>query len=261
MVLSLSISAVDQNPVMAVARVGIERHVADDADLRHLLLDGTHGAADEIAGIERLARAVVAQRSVGIGKQSDGRKPECRRLFRRLDGEVDRQPLHPRHGGNGGARPRPFDKEDRPDQIVNRERAFAHEPPRPVCPPIAPHARRGETGACRVLRLAAAGTLRPLGAQRDCLVLRGCHVLLPDRLKLAASYHPGGKAPMRHPRHGLQFLAGAYSQMAERRRAFMSKWKWSLWASLASGPSTVPKVRQASSCTAFTNAPLRSGCD
>ena len=33
---------------MAVAGVGIERDVAEDADLGHLLLDRADGAADEI---------------------------------------------------------------------------------------------------------------------------------------------------------------------------------------------------------------------
>ena len=45
--------------VMAVAGVGIERHVAHDADVRHRLLDGAHGPADEIVGIERLAGSAV----------------------------------------------------------------------------------------------------------------------------------------------------------------------------------------------------------
>ena len=53
--------AVDQETVMAVAGVGVERHVADDADLRHRLLDGPRRPADQIAGVERLARLFVAQ--------------------------------------------------------------------------------------------------------------------------------------------------------------------------------------------------------
>ena len=36
--------AVAHQAVMAVAGVGIERHVAEDADLRHFLLDGADGA-------------------------------------------------------------------------------------------------------------------------------------------------------------------------------------------------------------------------
>ena len=47
---------------MAVAGVGIERDVAQHADVGHLLLDRADGAADQIVGIERLAAVVVAQR-------------------------------------------------------------------------------------------------------------------------------------------------------------------------------------------------------
>ena len=45
---SLTMTPSRSEPVMAVAGVGIERDVAEDADLRHLLLDGADGAADEI---------------------------------------------------------------------------------------------------------------------------------------------------------------------------------------------------------------------
>ena len=41
-------AVVAQQAVMAVAGVGIERHVAQDADLRHFLLDGADGPADQI---------------------------------------------------------------------------------------------------------------------------------------------------------------------------------------------------------------------
>ena len=46
--------AVLQQAVMAVARVGVERDVGEDADLGHGLLDGAHGAADEVVRVQRL---------------------------------------------------------------------------------------------------------------------------------------------------------------------------------------------------------------
>ena len=52
--------AVANEPIVAVAGVGIERHVAQHTDLRHLFLDGADGAADQIVGIERLGAVVVA---------------------------------------------------------------------------------------------------------------------------------------------------------------------------------------------------------
>ena len=57
--------AVAHQAVVAVAGVGIERHVAQHADLRHRLLDGADRLADQIVGVERLA--AVARRA-GSGR-------------------------------------------------------------------------------------------------------------------------------------------------------------------------------------------------
>ena len=70
--------AVAEKPIMAVAGVGIERHIAEDADLGHRLLDGADGAADQIAGVERLGAVFVAQPGIGIGKQREAGDGELR---------------------------------------------------------------------------------------------------------------------------------------------------------------------------------------
>ena len=57
-----------QQPIMAVAGIGVERHVAEHADLRHLFLDRSDGAADEVFGVKRLGAAIVAPAGLGIGK-------------------------------------------------------------------------------------------------------------------------------------------------------------------------------------------------
>ena len=75
--------AVAQQPVMAVAGIGIERDVAEDADLRHLLLDRAYGAADQIVRIERFAAVLVAQLRVGIGKEREAGDGELGALARR----------------------------------------------------------------------------------------------------------------------------------------------------------------------------------
>ena len=96
--------AVAQQPVMAVAGVGIERDVAQDADVRHFLLDRADGAADEIVGIERLAAVLVAQARIGIGKERDAGDRELRRALGLAHGLIDRKPLHARHRGDRHAR-------------------------------------------------------------------------------------------------------------------------------------------------------------
>ena len=85
--------AVAQQPVMAVAGIGIERHVAEHADLRHFFLDGANGAADQIVGIERFGAVVVAPPRLGIGKQRQAGDGQLRRPFRRPHRLVDRQAL------------------------------------------------------------------------------------------------------------------------------------------------------------------------
>ena len=68
---SLRISPSLEQAVMAVAGIGIERDVAQDADVGHFLLDGADGAADEVVRVERLGAGLVAQAGVGIGEQGE----------------------------------------------------------------------------------------------------------------------------------------------------------------------------------------------
>ena len=63
--------AVAQKAVVTMACEGVKRHVAQDANLRHLFLDGANGAADKIVRIERLASRLVAQLWVGVRKECD----------------------------------------------------------------------------------------------------------------------------------------------------------------------------------------------
>ena len=75
---SLTISPSLQQPVMAVAGIGIERHIAHDADLRHRLLDGAHRPADQIVGIERLAAVVVCAAPASVyGKDAMAGMPSA----------------------------------------------------------------------------------------------------------------------------------------------------------------------------------------
>ena len=66
---------------MAVAGVGVERHVEQHADVEAGLADGARRAADEIVGVERLAAVVGAQLGIGVGEQRDRRDAERHRLL------------------------------------------------------------------------------------------------------------------------------------------------------------------------------------
>ena len=96
-------------PVMAVAGVGIERDVAQDADLGHFLLDRAHRLADQVVGIERFAAGLVAQDRIGVGEQRDARNVERRRALGVAHRLVDRERSTPgmeSTGTRGSRRPR-----------------------------------------------------------------------------------------------------------------------------------------------------------
>ena len=60
---SLTISSPSISAVMAVAGIGVERHVGDEPDLRHRRLDGAAGGADEVFGLS--ASEPVGSRRAG----------------------------------------------------------------------------------------------------------------------------------------------------------------------------------------------------
>ena len=90
---------------MAVAGIGVERHVADHPDIADLCLDGAHGAADEVVRVESLARLFVAKRGIGVGKERDRRQFEP-------------------GGGLGGLTARSMESRSTPGMLATSERSF-----------------------------------------------------------------------------------------------------------------------------------------
>ena len=118
---------------MAVAGVGIERDVGDDADLRHGRLDGAHGAADEVAA--RSAPPSRAGRAAPGRCRGRARSPGCRASRRARPRAPPRRPTAARRPASrrpARARAAPSIEEERPDQVVGGERGLAHQPARPV---------------------------------------------------------------------------------------------------------------------------------
>src|SRR5690606_32522349 len=66
-------ATVDQQAVMAVTGVRVERHVEHKADIETGCPDCTGGGADEIVRVERFEGIIVPQVRVGIGKQCNRR--------------------------------------------------------------------------------------------------------------------------------------------------------------------------------------------
>ena len=129
---SLRIAPSSQQAVMAVAGIGIERHVGEDADIGHGLLDGAAGPADQVFGVERLAADCVPQARIGVGKQRHRRDAQLRGALGLADDLVDAEALDARHRGDGIARVVAVDDEERPDEVVDGQHVLAHEAAGPV---------------------------------------------------------------------------------------------------------------------------------
>ena len=155
--------AVADHAVMAVRGERVERHVAQDADFGHRLLQRGDGAADEIAGVERLAAFGVLQRRRHRRKHRDRRDAECRGLARGVDQGRDRQPKRARHRRDRLLAPLVMHK-DRPDQIARGQHVLGDEPARPRVAPVAaqPEARIGGE------RRQKLGHGQPSGREREC---------------------------------------------------------------------------------------------
>ena len=127
---------------MAVAGEGIQRHVAEHADVGEFLLDRAHRLADQIVRVERLGTGLVAQGRLGIGEQRDAGDLELHRPFGVAHRLIDGEPVDAGHRGDGRARVVAVDHEQRPDQVVGGQHVFPHQPPRPFRLAVAPRADR-----------------------------------------------------------------------------------------------------------------------
>ena len=127
---------------MAVRGKRVERHIAQESDIRHLLLDGSDGSAHEIIRIERFGAAVIAQIEIGVWKQRDARNAQFRRSLGVTHGFVDRNALDPGHGGDRYARAFAADQKQRPDQVVDCQHMLAHHSADPFGLPVAPRPHR-----------------------------------------------------------------------------------------------------------------------
>ncbi len=136
---------VDDHAVMAVIGIGIEGDIAQHADPGRCLLDGAHGAADEIVGIGGLAPVGRLQLGIGLREQGDDRNAEA--LRPRCAASAIRSTLSrstPGMAATGSRRSCAVDHEERPDEIGRRQRGFRHQAAGPVLAPQAAHPQRGK---------------------------------------------------------------------------------------------------------------------
>ena len=169
---SLSNAAVAYHAVMPGGAEGIERDVADHADIRMRRLDRPDRPADQVVGIERLARVGGLQLLGDRREYGDGGDAELLRRADRIDQQVDREPLDAGHRGDRLAARLALDDEHRPDQVIDAEAMLGHQPARPGALPVAPQSGARVTADARAARLARrvhhAGVPAPATGRRGC---------------------------------------------------------------------------------------------
>ena len=102
---------------MAVRGERVERHVAQHAEIGQRFLQRGHRAADQIAGVERLAAFFILERGGHRREHRDRRNAERGGLAGGVDQCRDRQAKDAGHRGDRLLTALVMD-EDRPDQIA-----------------------------------------------------------------------------------------------------------------------------------------------
>ena len=125
---------------MAVAGERVERHIGDNADVRHRLLDGARRGVDEVVGLKRVGTRFITQFHLDVREGRNGRNAEIGSLANGLDSHIHAHAVDARHGGDGITDVAARNQKDRPDEIINGQAAFLNHASRPVRLAVAAHA-------------------------------------------------------------------------------------------------------------------------
>ena len=154
------VAVLADQPVVAVAGIGVERDVGDEADLRELLLDRAAGAANEIALVVGLSAVLVLQMRLGVGEEGDRRNVELYGALGLPHRLIDAEPIDARHRRDRSAHPLALDQEQGPDEIVGRQHPLADQAARPLRLAVA----AGPVGEVETMGFSDAGRLVHGGA-------------------------------------------------------------------------------------------------
>jgi hypothetical protein len=121
------VAGVVQHAVLAVAGVGVQRHVGHHAQVGKLFFQRPHHARDQAVGVERLLAVGVFEGGVDGREQRHHRNAELHAVFGHRQQQVQAQALHAGHGGHGLALVLALVHEHGVDQVVRRDRVLAHQ--------------------------------------------------------------------------------------------------------------------------------------
>ena len=121
------VAAVIGQAVLAVAGVGVQRHVGHHAEFGKLLFQRPHHARHQAVGVGRFLAVVALERLIDHRKQGQHRDLQAHTFLGHRQQQVQAEALHARHGGDGHALLHAVDHEHRVDQVVAAERVFTHQ--------------------------------------------------------------------------------------------------------------------------------------
>jgi hypothetical protein len=121
------VAGVVEHAVLAVAGVGVERHVGHHAQVRKLFFQRPHHARDQAVGVERLLAVGCFEGGVDGREQRQHRNAELHAVFGHRQQQIQAQAVHAGHGRHGLALVLALVHEHGIDQVVGRDGVLAHQ--------------------------------------------------------------------------------------------------------------------------------------
>ncbi len=163
--------AVPDQPVLAVAGVGIEGDIGDQAELREPALEEPERAADEVLRVPGLAAVLGLGVRRGHRKERHGRDAGLEHPLGRAQDAIRAVAHDPRHGADALLVIAAIHDEDRQDEIGGAHTVLGDQPPAPVGAAQAARARMREGRQRRQMAGLAQGK-RPLVVALGCSCLK-----------------------------------------------------------------------------------------
>lgn len=135
--------------ILAVAGVGVQRHIGHHAQVGEFFLQGPHHARNQAIGVARFLAVGRLERGVNGREQRHHRNAQLHAICRHRQQQVQAQALHAGHGAHGFAALHSLMHKHGVDQVVDRHRMLTHQAAREGVTAQAAGAVLGEGGRSR----------------------------------------------------------------------------------------------------------------
>ena len=139
-----NVAARVDDPVLAMAGVGVQRHVAHDTEFGKFFFEPRNHARDQTFRVGGFLAVQRFQLGVDYGEQRQHRHLELETALGHRQQLVQSHALYTRHGGDRLGLPRALHDEYRINEVIGSEHMLSHQAPREVVAPHAAHTHAGE---------------------------------------------------------------------------------------------------------------------